>query len=54
MKAVEKKVVLPIKEFESLLEGLEDLAVAAARRNEETVSHEEVILELKKDGILPN
>ena len=49
-----KDVVLPIREFESLLEDLEDLAVAAERRDEETVTHKNVILELKKDGILPN
>ena len=49
-----KDVVLPIREFESLLEDLEDLAVAAERRDEETISHKDVILALKKDGILPN
>ncbi len=47
-----KEVILPIKEFESLLEDLDDLAVAAERRDEDTVSHEEVIKRLKKDGLL--
>jgi hypothetical protein len=47
-----KEVILPIKEFENLLEDLEDLAVVAERRDEESVSHEEVIKRLKKDGLL--
>ncbi len=47
-----KDVILPIKEFENLLEDLEDLAVAAERRVEKTTSHKDLIKELKKDGIL--
>jgi len=47
-----REVILPIKEFENLLEDLEDLAVVAERRDEESVSHEEVIKRLKKDGLL--
>jgi len=47
------EVILPIKEFETLLEDLEDLAVAAERRDEETISHNEVLKELKNNGILP-
>ncbi len=47
-----KEVILPIKEFENLLEDLEDLAVAAERRDEDTVDHEEVIKRLKEDGLL--
>jgi len=46
------EVILPIKEFETLLEDLEDLAVAAERRDEETISHNEVLKELKNNGIL--
>ena len=45
-------VVLSMEEYEELLEDLEDLAVAAERRGEETVSHEEVIKELRDDGLL--
>ena len=51
-KGKKKEVILSIKDFENLLEDLEDLAVAAERRNEGTVNHESVIKELKKDGIL--
>ncbi len=45
-------VVLPIAEYEELLEDLEDLAVAAARQNEELISHEKVVATLKEDGLL--
>lgn len=48
-------VVLPISEYEELLEDLEDLAdlaVIAQRRNEPVISHEEVLAELKRDGLL--
>lgn len=47
-----KAVVLPIAEYEDLLEDLRDLAAVAERRDEETVSHEEVIAELKSEGLL--
>ncbi|MEW6093506.1 MAG: hypothetical protein AB1531_06025 [Chloroflexota bacterium] len=45
-------VILPIEEFEELLEDLEDLAVLAERRDEPTVPHKEVIAKLKHDGLL--
>jgi hypothetical protein len=45
-------VVLPMKEFEELLEDLEDLATIAERSQEECLSHSQVIAELKQDGIL--
>jgi len=45
-------VILPIEEYEQLLEDLHDLAVIAERRDEATVSFEEVKERLKKDGIL--
>jgi PHD/YefM family antitoxin component YafN of YafNO toxin-antitoxin module len=43
-----KAVILPIEEYEELLEDLEDLAVAAERKNEPTVSHEQLLTELNK------
>lgn len=46
-------VLLPIDQYEKLLEDLEDLAAMAERRNEPTISHEEFIQELKRDGLLP-
>lgn len=45
-----KAVVLQIEEFEELLEDLHDLAVVAERRDEETVSHDEMLAELEGDG----
>jgi PHD/YefM family antitoxin component YafN of YafNO toxin-antitoxin module len=47
-------VILPIAEYEELMEDLHDLAAAAERCNEATVSHEQLAAELKKDGILPD
>lgn len=47
-------VILPIEEFEELLEDLEDLAVLAERREEPVLPFEEVIARLKQDGFLPN
>ena len=46
-------VVLPMSEYENLLEDLEDLAAVAERANEPTISLEEVVAKLKKDGYLP-
>ena len=46
-------VLLPIAEYQQLLEDLEDLAAIAERREEPTISHEELIRDLKKDGLLP-
>jgi hypothetical protein len=43
-------VILSIEEFEELLEDMEDLAVIAERRDEPTLSHDEVIARLKKNG----
>ncbi len=45
-------IILPIAEFEGLLEEIDDLASVAERREEPTVSHEELIAELKTDGLL--
>lgn len=45
-------VVLPLQEFEDLLEALEDLAIIAQRNQESTISHEQFIEQLKQDVIL--
>jgi len=45
-------VILPIDEFQELLEDIDDLAAVADRRNEPTVSHEDVLATLKADGLL--
>ena len=45
-------VILPIAQFEELLEDIEDLAIIAERRDEPTTSHINLIAELKQDGII--
>lgn len=45
-------VILPIEEFEQLLEDMQYLAIVAERKDESTTSHEDLITELKQDGIL--
>ena len=45
-------VILPIEEFEELLEDIDDLAVLAERRDEPSISHAEVISQLNKNGLL--
>ncbi len=47
-------VILPIEEFEDLLEDLEDLAVLLERRDEPTIPFEEAVAKLKKNGLLPD
>jgi hypothetical protein len=44
---------LEIGDYERLLEDLQDLAAIAERRDEPTISHEELVAELKRDGLLP-
>ena len=46
-------VILPIAEFEELLEDLEDVAALMERRDEPTISLDVVIARLKRDGLLP-
>ena len=45
-------VVLPIEEYEELLEDLHDLAIIAERRDEPTIAFEELKKRLKQNGIL--
>lgn len=46
--------VIPIDEYEELMEDLSDLAVVAERLEEPRVSLEEVKRGLKEDGRLPS
>ena len=46
-------VLLSIKQYEKLLEDLHDLAVIAARREEEPMPLEEVKRRLQQDGLEP-
>ena len=45
-------VVLPILDYEKLMEDLDDLAVIADRHDEPTIPHDKFKAELKRDGIL--
>ncbi len=47
-------VILPIKEYNGLLEDLDDLATVAERVGEPTIPHDQVVRELKEDGYLPD
>ncbi len=47
-------VLLPIEDYEELLEDLKDLAAIAERREDPTISHQDLIEDLKKDGLLPS
>jgi len=51
-KGERKAVVLPIREYEELLEDLRDLAIIAQRRDESTITFDELKKRLKKDGLL--
>lgn len=45
-------IILPIEEFEELLEDIEDIAVLLERRDEPTIPFDEIIAKLKQNGIL--
>lgn len=45
-------VILPVAEYEELLEDVNALAAVAERRDEPTISHEQLIAELKRDGLI--
>jgi len=45
-------VLLPLADFEQIMEDLDDLAVIAERRDEKTVSHADLFAELKSDGLI--
>jgi hypothetical protein len=45
-------IILPLGVFEELLEDIEDLAVVAERREEPAMTHDQVVTELKRDGLI--
>lgn len=45
-------VIIPIEEYNELLEDMKDLAAIAERANEPTIPHEQVLKELRDDGLL--
>ena len=51
-KGKKKSVILSISNLQELMEDIEDLAIIAERKNEETVSHDKLLKELKQNGLL--
>ena len=49
-----KAVILPIEDYQELLEDLDDLAIIAERREEPTIPHNMVMEDLKRNGYLPD
>ncbi len=47
-----KSVILSVTEFNELIEDIEDLAKVAERREEYTISHKDLVNQLKQDGLL--
>jgi PHD/YefM family antitoxin component YafN of YafNO toxin-antitoxin module len=47
-------VVIPVADYDALMEDVADLACVAERRDDERVSFEEVRKQLIADGFLPN
>ena len=45
-------VVLPLLQYEKMLEDLDDLAAIAERREEPVVPHDDFVADLKCDGVL--
>ena len=45
-------VLIPVEEYEELMEDLHDLAVIAERRDEPAVSFDELKKRLRADGLL--
>ena len=51
---VKTAVIVPLADYQELLEDLSDLAALAERRDEPSISHDQLLGELKHDGLLPN
>lgn len=45
-------ILLPIDEYEELLQDIHDLSIIAQRRDEPTVSQDEMKKALRRDGLL--
>ncbi|KAB2841110.1 MAG: pyridoxine 5'-phosphate synthase [Melioribacteraceae bacterium] len=51
-KGKKTEVILKVKDFEELLEDLQDITIVAERRDEQTIAHKDVIKELKQNGVI--
>ncbi len=51
-KGKKTEIIMKVKDFEELLEDLNDMSIVAERRDEETVVHKDLVRNLKQNGIL--
>ncbi|OGU27112.1 MAG: hypothetical protein A2057_06875 [Ignavibacteria bacterium GWA2_35_9] len=51
-KGKKKEVIMKVKDFEELLEDLNDMAIVAERRDEVKIPHKDLVKDLKQNGIL--
>ena len=51
-KGKKTEIKMKVKDFEELLEDLNDMSIVAERRDEETVVHKDLVRNLKQNGIL--
>ena len=49
---IKKAIILPMEDYEELLEDIHDLAVIAERKYEPTISFEDLKKRLKADGLI--
>mgnify|MGYP001559012992 FL=1 len=49
---IKKAVILPVEDYEELLEDIHDLTVIAERKDEPTISLEDLKKRLKADGLI--
>lgn len=47
-----KAVILPVEDYENLLEDIHDLTVIAERKNEPSISFDDLKRRLKADGLI--
>ena len=47
-----QSVILSLSDYEALMEEIEDLAAVAERREEPSIDHQELLAELRQDGLL--
>jgi hypothetical protein len=49
---IKKAIILPMEDYEELLEDVHDLAVIAERKDEPSISLDELKKRLKADGLI--
>ena len=49
---VKEAIIVPVDEYQALLEDLDDMAVIAERRDESMISHDQLLEDLRSNGQL--